>query len=54
VPAAQILDAPNPFIPGEAERYGANGYAVIEIDGPRFVEEVRTPDGQVLLRQQLA
>ena len=32
VPGAIILDAPNQYVEGEEEKYGANGYVTLEFD----------------------
>ena len=53
VPGALILDAPNPYIKGEEEKYGANGFVTLELDGPRAHEVVMAPDGTVLLESDL-
>lgn len=53
VPGALILDAPNPYIKGEEEKYGANGFVTLELDGPRAHEVVMAPDGTVLLENEL-
>ncbi len=53
VPSALLLDGPNPFVEGRAQRYGPNGYASLEFDGPNLVERIHAPDGSVLLRQSL-
>lgn len=53
VPGALILDAPNPYIKGEEEKYGANGFVTLELDGPRAHEVVLAPDGTVLLEHDL-
>ena len=33
-PAAEVLDGPNLFIPGEESRYSPHGYVTLEFDGP--------------------
>jgi hypothetical protein len=53
VPGALILDAPNPYIKGEEEKYGANGFVTLELDGPRAHEVVLAPDGTILLEHDL-
>jgi hypothetical protein len=53
VPGALILDAPNQYIQGEEEKYGANGFVTLELDGSRAHEVVRAPDGTVLLENDL-
>jgi calcineurin-like phosphoesterase family protein len=53
VPGALILDARNEYIQGEEEKYGANGFVTLELDGPRALEVIRAPDGAVLLENEL-
>ena len=54
VPGALILDAPNPYVVGEEEKYGANGYVTLEFDENRLNEMIHAPDGSVIRSQQLA
>lgn len=54
VPGALVLDAPNRYVAGEEERYGANGYVTLELDGPRLHEVIHDPDGTVLRERELA
>jgi hypothetical protein len=54
VPGAVILDAPNPFIEGHAEEYGAHGYVTLELDEAHLNEVVHDADGTVLRERQLA
>ncbi len=54
VPGAIILDAPNPYVEGEEEKYGANGYLTLEFDEHRLNETIHAPDGSVLRDRQLA
>ena len=49
-----VLDAPNQYVAGEEDKYGANGYVTVEFDGPRMHEVIHAPDGSVLLERQLA
>jgi hypothetical protein len=37
-PAAQVLDGPNLFIPGEEARYSPHGYVTLSFDGPECRE----------------
>ncbi len=53
VPGAVILDAPNPFVEGHAEEYGAHGYLTLELDEARLNEVVHDADGTVLRARQL-
>jgi hypothetical protein len=54
VPSAVVLDAPNPYVEGEADKYGANGYVTLEFDDRRLNEVIHAPDGTVLRQRQLA
>jgi hypothetical protein len=53
VPGALVLDGPNPYLPGQAEKYGCQGYATLEFNGPHLTETVHAPDGSQLLFRQL-
>lgn len=52
-PRSAILEGPNPLIPGEADDFTPNGYAVLTLDGPHLIEEVLDPHGSAIYRQQL-
>jgi hypothetical protein len=54
VPGGLVLDGPNRYLPGHEERYGPNGYAVLEFEGEHLVESIRAPDGTEIFRQELA
>jgi hypothetical protein len=54
VPGAIVLDAPNRYVPGEEEKYGANGYLTLEFDDRRLNERVHDPDGTIVRERQLA
>jgi hypothetical protein len=54
IPGGILLDAPNPYIKGEEDKYGANGYVTLLFDGPSMTEEMRNPDGTVILTQTIA
>jgi len=53
VPGGLVLDMPNPYIESDPDRYGANGYATLELDGAAVRERVHAPDGKVLLDWEL-
>lgn len=53
LPAAWVLDGPNPYIPGHEDRYGPHGYASLILDGPRLHEIIHAADGTELWCQQL-
>lgn len=48
VPAAHVLDGPNPYIVGEPSRYGPNGYVVLEFDDREMRERYMNPNGTEL------
>ncbi len=54
LPAAWVLDGPNPFVPGHEQEYGPHGYASLILDGPHLHEQVHAADGTQLWYQQLA
>ncbi len=54
VPGALILDAPNRYVTGDEEKYGANGYLTLEFDGGHLHENIHDPDGTVLRARQIA
>jgi hypothetical protein len=54
VPGGLLLDGPNRYVEGHEQRYGPNGYAVLEFDGEHLVEAVHLPDGSRLYRHALA
>lgn len=54
VPGGIVLDAPNPYIEGHEEEYGAHGYLSLEFDGPHLAETVHLPDGTKLRERELA
>ena len=54
VPGGFLLDGPNSYVPGQEQRYGPNGYAVLEFEGEHLAEEIRAPDGTPIFRQELA
>lgn len=53
LPAAWILDGPNPYVPGRESRYGPHGYASLILDGPHLHEIVHAADGTELWVKQL-
>lgn len=48
LPPCVVLDGENPYIKGEEAKFSPNGYAVLVLDGPTLLEEVRDPTGQVI------
>ncbi len=53
VPGALILDAPNQYVEGEEDQYGANGYVTLEFDEHRLNETIHAPDGSIVRDRQL-
>jgi hypothetical protein len=53
IPAANILDGSNPFIPEAPERYGPHGYMTLEFDGDELFETVHDATGDILYAQPL-
>lgn len=53
VPGGLLLDGPNPYVPGKAERYGCQGYATLDFNGPHLAETIHLPDGTEVFRQVL-
>lgn len=48
VPGARVLDGPNRYVDGKADKYGPNGYVVLEFDDRDLRERYLTPDGAEL------
>jgi hypothetical protein len=53
VPGAEILDGPNPFIPGHEKEYGPHGYVILELQGPLLNESIVDADGSLIRSQEL-
>lgn len=53
VPGCLVLDGPNPYLPGEENKYGVQGYMTIEFNGEHLNEIVHTPDGTAIFERQL-
>jgi hypothetical protein len=53
-PGAEILDGPNPLVPGFEADYGPHGFLTLEFDGPRLHEFVRDAFGNVLRERTIA
>jgi hypothetical protein len=54
LPSCLVLDGPNPYILNEEDKFSPNGYAVLNFDGPKLTEEVRSADGLVIYQRVLA
>lgn len=44
-PPGVVLDGPNPYMPGRADRYGPHGYVTLTLSGGRMTERYHLPDG---------
>lgn len=53
-PGGLVLGDNCPEMGEDAEKYGAQGFATLELDGPRLIEKIRRPDGTVIYRQLLS
>jgi hypothetical protein len=53
VPGGLLLDGPNPYVEGDEERYGPNGYATLEFDREHLTEFIHAPDGRTLFQNVL-
>jgi hypothetical protein len=49
-----VLDGSNAHVPGQASKYGCQGYATLEFKGPRLAEIIHAPGGDEVFRQDLA
>jgi len=54
VPGAIILDAPNPYIEGHENEYGAHGYVTLEFADAHLNEVIHAPDGTIVWQRALA
>lgn len=48
IPGGLLLDGANPHVQGQEQRYGVQGYAVLELNGSQLVEQMYNADGQLL------
>jgi hypothetical protein len=53
VPGGLILEGPNPYVEGHAEKYGPQGYMTLEFRDDQLNEIVHTPDGEIALERQI-
>ena len=54
-PAAMLLDDPNTYVrPADPERYGAQGFASLELAGSSLTERLHRPEGTVIYEKKLA
>jgi len=53
VPGGLMLEGPNPYVKGDENDYGPNGYLTLEFDDDRLNEIVHTPNGEVAFERQL-
>lgn len=52
-PASAILEGPNPYVTDAPQKYGPQGWASLELDGPRLLERIHAADGTVLHEKEL-
>jgi hypothetical protein len=52
-PGGEVLDGPNPYIPGHEQAYGPHGFVTLEFDGPHLTETMCQADGTALRQQRL-
>ena len=52
-PGGLLLDGPNRWVAGHEGEYSPHGYVVLELDGPRLIEEYYEAGGTLLHRQTL-
>ena len=48
VPAAEILDGPNPFVTDDPERYSPHGFLTLDFSGIQVFETYYAPDGKTV------
>jgi hypothetical protein len=53
LPEGRILDGPNPYVEGHENKYGTQGYMTLDFDGDTLRELVHTPDGEVILENEV-
>jgi len=54
LPGALVLDEPNPYVDGDPNQYGAQGFMKLQIDGPAIHEIICLPDGTEIYKNTLA
>jgi hypothetical protein len=54
LPRAVVLEGRNELIIGEEDKFTPHGYAVLNFDGERLLEEVRSATGSVIYSKRLA
>jgi len=53
-PGGRILGDDNPYVESPKKiKYGAHGFVVLELDGPRCIESYRRPDGEKVYEAEL-
>lgn len=53
VPGGLLLEGPNPYVKGDENDYGPNGYMTLEFSDDHLNEIIHAPDGSVAYEQQL-
>ena len=49
-----MLDAPNMYVSGHEQEYGAHGYVSLEFEGPHLAETINLADGTKVLEREIA
>lgn len=54
VPGGLVLDGPNPHVEGKENKYGPNGYMVLEFDDETLSEAIHAPTGEEIHRLEVS
>lgn len=54
LPSVVVLEGKNDLIKDEEDKFSPHGYAVLTLDGPALIEQVRDAGGQVIYEKTLA
>jgi Calcineurin-like phosphoesterase len=54
VPGGIMLDAPNMYVSGHEQEYGAHGYVSLEFEGPHLAETIHLANGTKVLEREVA
>jgi hypothetical protein len=54
IPGGLILGDENPFVTEKPSRFGAQGFAILELSDRQCMEEYHRPDGALIYRQEIA
>lgn len=53
VPAAEVLDGPNPFVTEDPDRYSPHGFLTLQFNGSQVFETYYSPDSQIVRQKTL-